>query len=403
MSRRSSAADHTGSRGGAEHDGAAHRIRRHLEGVLGTPATEGNQIDVLRNGDEIFPAMFEAVEAAERTIDFLTFVYWEGEIGAELAARLCERAEAGVRVRVLLDALGARTMERRLVDDMDAAQVDVRWFRPLRRMRPFEVNHRTHRKVLVVDEAVAFTGGVGIADVWTGDARNEEEWRDTHFRVTGPAVDGLRAAFLDNWGETTPELFSEVDTFPEQPQSGSSVVQCIRGAAETGWSDVDALVRTLLQLAQERVRITTAYFVPDQELRRCLCDASERGVRVEILLPGPHTDKRFVQLAGEGTYQDLVDAGIEIWHFEPTMLHAKVMTVDGIVSNIGSSNLNARSMNRDEEVNLVVFDPVLAATLDGHFDEDLERSVRIEPGRWQQRPLHQRALEAALAPLRPQS
>ena len=403
MSRRSSAADHTGSRGGAEHDGAAHRIRRHLEGVLGTPATEGNQIDVLRNGDEIFPAMFEAVEAAERTIDFLTFVYWEGEIGAELAARLCERAEAGVRVRVLLDALGARTMERRLVDDMDAAQVDVRWFRPLRRMRPFEVNHRTHRKVLVVDEAVAFTGGVGIADVWTGDARNEEEWRDTHFRVTGPAVDGLRAAFLDNWGETTPELFSEVDTFPEQPQSGSSVVQCIRGAAETGWSDVDALVRTLLQLAQERVRITTAYFVPDQELRRCLCDASERGVRVEILLPGPHTDKRFVQLAGEGTYQDLVDAGIEIWHFEPTMLHAKVMTVDGIVSDIGSSNLNARSMNRDEEVNLVVFDPVLAATLDGHFDEDLERSVRIEPGRWQQRPLHQRALEAALAPLRPQS
>ncbi len=403
MSRRTAAADLAGSRGGAERGDAAHRIRRHLEGVLGTPATEGNQIDVLRNGDEIFPAMFEAVEAAERTIDFLTFVYWEGEIGAELAARLCERAEAGVRVRVLLDALGARTMERRLVDDMEAARVDVRWFRPLRRFRPLEVNHRTHRKVLVVDEAVGFTGGVGIADVWTGDARNEHEWRDTHFRVTGPAVDGLRAAFLDNWGETTPELFSDVDTFPEQPQPGSSVVQCIRGAAETGWSDVDALVRTLLQLAQERVRITTAYFVPDQELRRNLCEASERGVRVEILLPGPHTDKRFVQLAGEGSYQDLIDAGIEIWHYEPTMLHAKVMTVDGIVSNIGSSNLNARSMNRDEEVNLVVFDPALTATLDGHFDEDLERSVRIEPARWERRPIHQRALEAALAPLRPQS
>jgi len=403
VSRRTAAADLAGSRGGAERGDAAHRIRRHLEGVLGTPATEGNQIDVLRNGDEIFPAMFEAVEAAERTIDFLTFVYWEGEIGAELAARLCERAEAGVRVRVLLDALGARTMERRLVDDMEAARVDVRWFRPLRRFRPLEVNHRTHRKVLVVDEAVGFTGGVGIADVWTGDARNEHEWRDTHFRVTGPAVDGLRAAFLDNWGETTPELFSDVDTFPEQPQPGSSVVQCIRGAAETGWSDVDALVRTLLQLAQERVRITTAYFVPDQELRRNLCEASERGVRVEILLPGPHTDKRFVQLAGEGSYQDLIDAGIEIWHYEPTMLHAKVMTVDGIVSNIGSSNLNARSMNRDEEVNLVVFDPALTATLDGHFDEDLERSVRIEPARWERRPIHQRALEAALAPLRPQS
>lgn len=403
MSRRTTAAGLAGSQGGASRDEAAHRIRRHLEGVLGTPATEGNQIDVLRNGDEIFPAMFEAVEAAERTIDFLTFVYWEGDIGAELAARLCERAEAGVRVRVLLDALGARTMEKRLVEDMEAAKVDVRWFRPLHRFRPLEVNHRTHRKVLVVDEAIGFTGGVGIADVWTGDARNADEWRDTHFRVTGPAVDGLRAAFLDNWGETTPVLFDEADTFPDQPQPGSSVVQCVRGAAEIGWSDIDALMRTLLQLARERVRITTAYFVPDQELRRCLCEASERGVAVEILLPGPHTDKRFVQLAGEGTYQDLVDAGIDIWHYEPTMLHAKVMTVDGIVSNIGSSNLNARSMNRDEEVNLVVFDPALATVLDRHFDEDLERSVRIEPDRWQQRPIHQRALEAALAPLRPQS
>ena len=391
--------DTDASEGGAD----ARRFRRHLEGVLGTPATEGNQVDVLRNGDEIFPAMFEAIDEAERTIDFLTFVYWEGEVGERLAARLCERAEAGVRVRVLLDALGARTMDRRLVRDMEDARVDLRWFRPLRRLRPFEVNHRTHRKVLVVDEAVAFTGGVGIADVWRGDARDPDEWRDTHFRVRGPAVDGLRAAFLDNWGETTPHLFDDADTFPEQPQPGSSVIQCVRGAAETGWSDIDALFRTLLQLASERVRITTAYFVPDAQMRRSLCEASARGVEVEILLPGPHIDKQFVQLAGQGAYDDLVDAGVAIWHYQPTMLHAKVMTIDAMVATIGSANFNARSMARDEEVNLVVLDPDLAATLDAHFDEDLERSVRIEAGRWRSRPLHRRALELALAPLRPQS
>ena len=384
-------------------DTAARRFRRHLEGIIGTPATEGNRIDVLRNGDEIFPSMFEAVEAAERTIDFLTFVYWEGRIGEDLANRLCGRAKEGVRVRVLLDALGARTMDRRLLDDMDEADVDVRWFRPLHRFRPLDVNHRTHRKVLVVDEAIGFTGGVGIADEWAGDARDESEWRDTHFRVRGPVVDGLRAAFLDNWSETTPELFSDVDTFPEQPRAGTSVAQCVRGAAETGWSDVDILFRSLVQLAAERIRITTAYFVPDGELQRCLCDAADRGVEVEILLPGPKTDKRFVQLAGQGAYQRLMDHGIELWHFQPSMLHAKVMTVDGLVANIGSANLNARSVARDEEVNLVVFDADLIDELDRHFDEDLTRSLRMDPGRWRSRPLPQRVAELAMAPLRRQS
>ena len=376
------------------------RVRRCLEGVLGIPATEGNAIDVLRNGDEIFPSMFEAIEGAERTIDFLTFVYWEGKIGAELSDRLCERAKAGVRVRVLLDAFGARTMDRSLIDDMDEAEIDVRWFRPIHRFRPGQLNHRTHRKVMVVDEELAFTGGVGIADVWCGDARNEEEWRDTHFRVRGPAVDGLRAAFLDNWGETTPELFDDVDTFPEQGRPGRSVVQCVRSASEAGWNDVDDLFRTLLQVAERRIRIATAYFVPDEELCRRFVDARDRGVEVEILLPGPHTDKRFVQLAGETSYEELIEHGVQICEFQPTMLHAKVMTVDGFISNIGSANVNARSVAWDEEVNLAVLDPELTDLLDQHFDEDLERSERVEPGRWKDRSLVQRVGEQVVRPIR---
>jgi cardiolipin synthase len=379
----------------------AARIRRILEGVLGVPATEGNRIQVLRNGDRIFPAMLEAIDQAEHTIDFLTFVYWAGEVGETFGRHLSDQARAGVRVRVLLDSWGAHTMDKGVLAHLADAGAHVHWYRPLRRFRPGQVNHRTHRKVLITDETVGFTGGVGIADCWGGDARNEREWRDTHFRIEGPAVDGLRAAFLDNWVETDRTLLDlSIDRFPDQPQPGSSLVQCVRGASEIGWSDVATLFRTLLQLAESRIRITTAYFVPDDELTDRLCEAADRGVGIDILLPGPHADKRFVQLAGEAEYERLLECGVRIWHFQPSMLHAKVMTVDGCVANVGSANLNTRSVALDEEINTVVVDDRIAAELDTHFEEDLERSVRIEPGRWERRPLWQRAAERVVTPIR---
>ena len=285
---------------------------------------------------------------------------------------------------------------------MQDAGVRVCWFRPLHRLALTKANHRTHRKVMVVDEAIGFTGGVGIADEWNGDARNEQEWRDTHFRVRGPAVDGLRAAFLDNWIEADPEIFDgAVDRFPEQPQApGGAVIQCVRGASEVGASDLSTLVLTLLELAEEQIRITTAFFVPDDELTDRLCAASERGVSVEILLPGPHADKRFVQLAGQSVYEPLLAHGVRIWHFQPSMLHAKVMTVDGWVANVGSANLNARSTALDEEINLVALDRPLVRLLDDQFDEDLERSEEIDPSRWEDRSLARRALVGLTKPLR---
>ena len=375
------------------------RVRRTLEGVLGVPATEGNRIEVLRNGVEIFPAMFDAVRQAEHTVDFLTFVYWKGEVGSELAHLLADRAKAGVRVRVLLDGWGAHGIERDLVELMRESDVRLHWFRPIGRLHVGQFNHRTHRKVLIVDEACAFTGGVGIADVWKGNASNADEWRDTHFRISGPAVDGLRAAFLDNWAETDDVLYEdESDRFPDQPKPGSAVVQCIRGASETGWSDVATLYRALFQRAEESIRITTAYFVPDADVTRRLCDAADRGVRIQVLLPGPHANKRFVQLAGEADFEELQDHGVEIYNFQPSMLHAKVMTVDGMLANVGSANLNARSVTWDEEINLVVLDRDVVRTLDAHFDEDLDRSVRIEPGRWDRRSLYQRTAERVILP-----
>jgi cardiolipin synthase len=377
------------------------RIRRTIEGVIGVPATEGNRVDVLRNGDEIFPAMLEAIVEANNTVDLLTFVYWEGRIGREFAHALAARARDGVRVRVLLDAWGSRPIERTLLGVMERAGVTVRWFRPLNRLRPWQVNHRTHRKVMIVDEAIGFTGGVGIADEWIGNAENASEWRDTHFRLAGPAVDGLRAAFLDNWVEADAELFDEyVDRFPEQPRAGSAVVQCVRGASETGDSDIYTLFRTLCDLAEHRIRLATAYFVPDAEMVQRLAHAVDRGVEVELLLPGPHADKRFVQMASEATYSSLLAAGVKIWTYQPSMLHAKIMTVDGQVSNVGSANLNARSTKLDEEINIVAIDRKLTEILDGQYDEDLARSVRMELGRWEQRSTVQRLVESAVAPIK---
>jgi cardiolipin synthase len=380
---------------GAEH------IRRTIEGVIGVPATEGNRVDVLRNGDEIFPAMLESIGSATNTVDLLTFVYWEGRIGREFAKALAARARDGVRVRVLLDAWGAHPIERTLLGVMEDAGVKLRWFRPLSRFRPGQVNHRTHRKVMIVDEDTGFTGGVGIADEWLGNAENASQWRDTHFRIHGAAVDGLRAAFLDNWVETDSELFDPcIDRFPAQPRAGSAIVQCVRGASEAGDSDIYTLFRTLCELAEERLRLATAYFVPDAEMVQRLVRAAERGVDVELLLPGPHADKRFVQVASEATYPTLLDAGVKIWNFQPSMLHAKIMTVDGTVSNVGSANLNARSTQLDEEINIVVIDRDLTEILDRQYDEDLVRSVRMEPGRWERRSPAQRLVEAAVAPIK---
>ena len=377
-----------------------HQLRRRLESLLGIPATEGNELTLLRNGDRIFPAMLEAVRGAERTIDFLTFVYWKGDIAREFAHALAERARAGVEVRVLIDAVGGRLIDSELLSHMGDCGVQVEWFRkPLwqgQLLSPLKHNHRTHRKVLICDELVGFTGGVGIAEEWCGDARNEHEWRDTHVRVTGPAVDGLSAAFAQNWAETGHDLVERSRRFPEHERtSGGSCVQVARGSASVGWNDMATVFRVMLESAQDRIRMMTAYFVPDDCFQQLMLDAVQRGVQVDVMLPGPHVDKRVSRLASESLYSTLVEGGVRIWEFQPSMLHAKVLTVDGIAAVVGSANMNRRSMNHDEEVVLSVLDPVVARRLEQDFDDELPRCRLIEPRRWAERPVTQRAQEQA--------
>ncbi len=390
------------SSGNGETGPRALELQRVLESVSGVPTTDGNRLDLLRNGEEIFPAMLQAIDRAGRTVDLLTFVYWSGEIAHEFASALSRAARRGVRVRVLLDGVGAKPIDRKLIDRMGSAGTDVRWFRPPDPRHPIRATHRTHRKVMVCDETVGFTGGVGIADEWLGDGRSDGAWRDTHVRVTGRAVAGLRAAFLDNWIETEPELFDlAVEQFPEPSREGPSRVQVISGTAEPGWNAVSMTVRSLVELAERRIRITTAYFVPDDDLQLRLVRAAERGVDVRLLLPGPHADKRFVQLAGEARYRELLDAGVDIWSYQPSMLHAKTMTVDGSTAVIGSANCNHRSTSLDDEVNLVVFDEGFASELDADFDADVAHSEALDPSRWRRRSLGQRVLEQGMNLLRP--
>jgi cardiolipin synthase A/B len=378
----------------------AARIRRRLERLIGIAATEGNALTALRNGDEIFPAMLAAIRSAEHTVDMMTFVYWKGDIAREFARALAERARAGVRVRLLLDGFGSRLIERDLLAEMEQAGVQVAWFRRPLLLSPLKQNHRCHRKVLVVDEQTAFTGGVGIAEEWCGDARNEHEWRDTHVEVRGPAVDGIAAAFAQNWAECHDELFDERDRFVRHRPQGDAVVQVVRGSASFGWQDMQTLMRVVLESAEHRFRLATAYFAPDEYFVDLLCATARRGVQVEILLPGPHTDKRVCRLAGQHHYEALTACGVRIYQYQPTMMHAKVVTVDGVAALVGSTNFNRRSLDHDEEIMLAVLDETFTVTLDGHFDDDVRAATLIREGRWKRRSVLQRAREAAVVPIR---
>ncbi|MFG2679572.1 phosphatidylserine/phosphatidylglycerophosphate/cardiolipin synthase family protein [Streptomyces sp. NPDC048392] len=376
------------------------RIRRRLERLIGIAATEGNALTVLRNGDEIFAAMLAGIARAEHTVDMMTFVYWKGDIARRFADALAERARAGVRVRLLLDGFGSRLIEADQLRTMERAGVQVAWFRKPLYLSPLKQNHRCHRKVLLVDEETAFTGGVGIAEEWCGDARNENEWRDTHVELRGPAVDGIAAAFAQNWAECHDELFDDRDRFIGHSPQGGAVVQVVRGSASFGWQDLQTLIRVMLDSAEERFRLATAYFAPDAFFVELLCATARRGVEVEIVLPGPHTDKRVCRLAGQHYYEDLMACGVKIYEYRPTMMHAKVITVDGIAALIGSTNFNRRSLDHDEEVMLAVLDPEFTATLDGHFDADRAVSDPIAASGWKKRSAAQRARELAVRPLR---
>jgi cardiolipin synthase len=393
-----------GGRGAAAPGEQRPDLRAPLEALLGVPFTDGNEVRILRNGSEAFPAILDAIRAATRSIDMLWFGWNAGSITQETAAALADRARHGVRVRVLLDGFGALHVDRAQIREMHAAGATVLFHRPLRTWRVTTINHRSHERVLVCDEEVGVTGGTGIDRHWTGDAQDPEHYRDTAVLVRGPAVAGLRAAFARDWLQTTRPLLTDVDRFPPLGRPGSVAVQVLRAPSQHGWNNAAVAVLGLLRLARRRVRIATPYVRLSARFHDLLAATVAGGVQVQLLVTGPHPDRPFVELQSQRQWQRLLDAGVELWCYQPTLMHAKVITVDERLAMLGTTNLDVRSLTLNEQIGLVVDDPALTTVLDGHFDDDLARSHRLLDAEWRRRGVRQRLLEVgadlAGAPLR---
>lgn len=378
--------------------------RCYLEAIMGLHFASGNRVRLLRNGREIFPAMLRAIREAQISIEFLTYIYWRGDIAAEFAKALAERARAGVRVRVLLDSLGCAPMPPKLRTLLQDAGVDVGWFRPVRLLKLHQVDNRTHRKVLVCDNRVGFTGGVGIASEWEGDARNPQEWRETHLQLEGPCVAGLTGAFWDDWfqvrGYTDMPDERLVDATYARP--GSTLVQIVRSSAMRQGSENAALLSALIKLARKRLDIVTAYFVPNELFADKLCDKVRQGVPVRVILPGDHTDHRFDQLAGEDIFQDLLDCGVRLFRYQRTMLHAKIILCDDDLALVGSTNFNHRSISKDDEVSAVISDKAIVRQLDDDLSHDLADCEEIKSWKWKRRGILQRTGETLTKPFKKQ-
>ncbi len=370
---------------------------RSMGSLLGPPIVGGNRITGLCNGDEIFPAMLEAIGSAKRTICFETFIYWSGSIGRELAEALSKRARAGVKVHVMLDWVGANRIDESLVEMMTDAGVQVVRYHPLRWYNVGRLNNRTHRKLLIVDGRVGFTGGVGIADNWLGHAQDPEHWRDSHYRLEGPAVAHMQAAFMDNWMETCGEVLHGDDYFPPLEPTGSHAAQLFKSSADDGSESVRLMYLLTIASAERSVRLGNSYFVPDSMAVRTMVEARRRGVEVEIIVPGRHIDQKMVRRASRALWGPLLEAGVAIYEYQPTMYHVKVAVVDEVWTSVGSTNFDNRSFRLNDEANLNVFDPGFAQGQARMFEEDKSRARRITLEEWRRRPWRERATERLAA------
>jgi cardiolipin synthase len=364
------------------------------------PVMGGNRVDLLLNGEEIFPALLEAIRSARTSLTYAQYSYEDGAVARDIAAALAERCRAGVGVKVLLDAFGTLRMPRAYVREMRASGCHVVYFRPLNPLRLLSVNYRNHRRIVVVDGRIGFTGGAGVSRKWMGDGRTERHWRDTDVRVEGPVVDSLQAAFAENWLEATGEVLGGEAYFPSRTApAGRTYAQVVRSSPIAGRYAMYSMYRLAIASAQRSVYITNPYFVPDDALAHELFRAVERGVRVVLLLPGA-IDHTIVRGVSRVLFGSMLAAGIEIYEYQPALLHAKTMVIDGRWATVGSANLINRSFVMDDEINVVVHDADVARRLEQIFLEDLEYARRVDDAEWRARGLGRRLLEVLAVPVR---
>jgi cardiolipin synthase len=368
---------------------------RSMSHIFGADIKPGHRIDTLINGDEIFPAMLKGIDEAQTTINFLTYIYWSGDIAETFADALARKAREGVQVRVLLDWAGSIPFDERLIATMETAGVVVHRFRPLHWYSIDRVNNRTHRKLLIVDGVTGFTGGVGIGDEWRGNARNPDEWRDNHYRVTGPVVADMQAAFAENWLEASDEVLLGELFYPEQQASGDAFAQHVKSSPSGGSSSMHQMMLLAIAAAENHLRIGMGYFAPDDVIMRQMLDARRRGVEIDILIPGAEIDVPMVRRASRHQWGELLQSGMRIHEYQPTNYHTKVVIVDEHWSTIGSANFDERSFTLNDESNLNVYDREFALRQIEDFNRDQTRARQITLEHWQARSTWDKALDWA--------
>jgi len=378
------------------------QFRREMGVLLGPGIIPGNQVKDLENGEEIFPAMLEAIRGAQTTITMETYIYWSGDIGRKFAEALEERARAGVKVKLMIDWAGSIKMDDAMLKEMEEANIEVHQYRPLKWYNIGRLNNRTHRKLLVVDGKVGFTGGVGIADQWEGRAQDPDHWRDLHFRIEGPVVAQIQAAFNDNWIKTTGVVLNGEDYFPPLQAVGDMDAHMFVASPAGGSESMHLMYLMSIAAAQRTIDLEAAYFVPDELMIKALVAARHRGVRIRVIVPGKHIDSGTVRLASKASWGEMLLAGVKIFEYQPTMMHNKLLIVDGAMTSVGSTNFDVRSFQLNDEASLNVYGLEFAERMTTVFEGDLKPTVEYSYAMWKQRPLKDKFIEKLVIPFRSQ-
>ena len=376
-------------------------FRRALGILLGPPLVAGNRITTLVNGSEIYPAMLQAIREAKTNITFETFVFRDG-VGATFVEELAAAARRGVQVHMLLDWLGSRSMNQHLLQAARASGCDLHVYHPPSWYHLGRLNNRTHRKLLIIDGKVGFTGGVGMGIEWKDGLQGLPPWRDSHFKAEGPVVAQMQAVFVDNWIKATGRVLHGAEYFPKLSPAGDMDAQMFGSSPVGGSESMHLMVLLALTAAKTSIDIENAYFVPDKLTVEALCSAARRGVRVRIVVPGRYTDARLGRWAAQGLYGSLLESGIQIYEYQPTMMHCKVLVIDGVWSSVGSANFDDRSFRLNDEANLNVFSEELARQQVQLIDEDIKHSRRMVLRKWRSRTLGRRVNERLALLLRSQ-
>lgn len=378
------------------------QFQREMSVLLGPSITQGNQVTAYQNGVEIFPAMLDAIQSAQTSITFETYIYRSGRIGEQFAESLSERARAGVAVNVIIDWVGSIKMEQALLDQMESAGVQLHRYRPLHWYNIQRLNNRTHRKLLVVDGKTGFTGGVGIADIWQGEASDPDHWRDSHFRIDGLAVAHLQAAFNDNWMKITGQVLNGPLYFPPLQTVGEMKAHMFIASPAGGSESMHLMYLMAIAAAEQSIDLAASYFIPDELIIKALQAARERGVRIRILVPGQHFDSEAVRLRSKADWSPLLEAGVEIYEYQPTMLHTKLLVIDNEFVSVGSTNFDIRSFRLNDEASLNIYNTDFARQMTAVYEQDLKQSLPYTLDMWKHRPWSEKLAEKILWPIKSQ-